>query len=81
VDHKIIGTYSVMQYFFMYWHAQYVNLEVPAYFLKAKKDILPEIKEKDKWIFSILVSAGTQLRSKKKFRYGILACTGPFRTL
>jgi hypothetical protein len=37
--------------------------------------------EKDKWIYYILLSAGTKFGNKSKFRYNIPAYTGPFRAL
>jgi hypothetical protein len=55
------------------------NLEVPAYFLKAKQEYT--YRKLKKVHAFILISAGMKFSNEKKFRYGILAYTFPFRAL
>jgi hypothetical protein len=58
--------------------AEHGNLEVPAYFSKAKQGYTVIKMKKHKWIQYILISASLKFWNKKKFQYGILVYTSPF---
>jgi hypothetical protein len=50
------------------------NLEVPVYFLKTKQGYTVRKNGETKMVMQyILVSAGVKFRTKRKFRYGVLA--------